>query len=213
MNFKVKILISSSLLFCTLFYVCSFQESFVSFNHSFTLNEEYHVVRNAIIRGNSLRTIVESNNGKLLKDEWLDFKISILKIKPPRQWEVFGRGRFFVEYNDSHIGREVVEMNQEVIVSEDEILVNVALSEPGKRLKQYKTVMQIKKIDQGKTEISTNIEIGVKVFAPKLFIKKEKLNYLLQKAATNNLKNSESVLRKIVDQNRGFSFEIPIKDF
>lgn len=131
------------------------------------IDEDFDRVRKILTRTNALESIVSSQQGEVIHQEWEDLDLSANRLLGP--WDVNGKGILIVRTKDADLGTLILKFKQTVHIDEDTLVSKSWLADPVGGLKEYNTEMVMAR-DGKKTKVTNQIYMEYERRLPKSYI-------------------------------------------
>lgn len=173
----------------------------------FTISHPFGRVRQILVRTNAIREVVALNNGQLVQQQWQDLNVDVRQLLTNPDWSLSADGVLKVQINDPYVGQAVIELNQSVAVTPNQLKTTNRLAHPTARLLDYATSTIATPNDKGSAEFRATVTLHVKIRT--LFLWRAIARRRVQAAAEQSLANQEQALRAVVAEHQDRAFILP----
>lgn len=135
---------------------------------SFTMPENFTVVRKILVRRDGAQQLVAMGGSEFLSQSWSQAggEVESLQLLDPK-WRLQLRGVLRVRTNDDYIGQQEIGLAQEVTITPDLLHSQVALQEPAERLRDYRMTTHFDRDDAtGTTRVELTLAQRILTHAP-----------------------------------------------
>ena len=209
---KFKIIVFLLVFFISLFSFRLFR--FYVVNHisnvvledTYSLPFEFSRVKIVLMKNDVMEEIISNDHGEIIERKWDKFVLS--GNRPFRDGiNINGSGEFLISKNEPDIGKILLKFKQQVSLTRTEINSNVKLIEPIGHIKEIETTMQV--IEKEKeTLFKIRTYIKYERLIPRSMI--ETVDKKVKESASKMLRTNREVVTKIVEENVGEKFSLPI---
>ncbi|MFO0913894.1 MAG: hypothetical protein U0795_13125 [Pirellulales bacterium] len=173
----------------------------------FTISHPFGRVRQILVRTNAIREVVALNNGQLVDQQWQDLNVDVRQLLTNPDWSLSADGVLKVQIHDPYVGEAVIELNQSVAVTPNQLKVENRLAQPTERLLDYATSTTAAANAEGSAEFQAKVELRVKVRT--LYLWRGIARRRVTAAAEQSLAKQEEALRAIVADRQDAAIILP----
>lgn len=136
----------------------------------FTIDKPYLFVTKNLVTKNSLEKIVEENNGVVVNKNWENFTVEVPKrIFKLKDYKIDANLKFKVIKNDKDLGELKLSFEQVVKIDDENLLLNIKLSEPNDKVLYYEKNVDISKINEESSLVKIKSNLKIKKNIPFFF--------------------------------------------
>ncbi len=175
----------------------------VTRNHTFTIPEDFVVVRKTLQRDDLMRAILEANGGTILKKQWINGRVEAKKNPDERRrtWILHGTMLAQVVVPDPDGNEMQVDLRQEIAISQNAIDAEVKLDHPlAVGLTNMKQRIQIRPIGPNQTSVSLDLSMKFRRKIPHAY--KQFATDRVNEAADKQINQVEPALRELIVKHR-----------
>ena len=183
----------------------------VTHQHEFSLPYDYDKVRKILVRTDSLGVIVRGSAGELLDERWLR-----LSVGTPKRggwlrgvWELQGEKVFRVRVTSGHAKGNVLVFRQVVSVTGDRVVSDISLIEPTAFFTRYDSHTEVSQVGKW-TRFFSQTTVGVRVRAPKFYLKQSYLDQELSESVMGGLLRTQSIIEGLIERYKDVKLPIPV---
>lgn len=164
---------------------------------SFSIDQDFTVVRKVLVRKDGAKQIISMGGASEFVDQaWSDIDLGFDSFRLQKDWRINLEGTLTVRTLDDYIGRQVIELAQQVEVTEDLVDSNVKLVEGTDKLLDYAMRTKFARNEAGTTQVDLELRQKIHTAAP--FFAASIANKRVRESAELMLSNQEQAIRQFI---------------
>jgi hypothetical protein len=171
-----------------------------SATRSFTIDQDFTVVRKILVRKDGAQQLVVMGGGSKFRDQTWDEATAELDPLPlPPDWRVELHGVLAVTTQDDYVGEQDIDLKQDVTITPDELHSVVDLAEPAERLRGYRMTTHFERGASGETRVELELSQTILTDAP--WLAHGVADRRVRTSVERTLANQEAAIRRLVEEN------------
>jgi hypothetical protein len=182
---------------------------------SFTLDQNFTVVRKILVRRDGAKQLVTMGGGSVFRDQkWSDMGGEIDSVKLiGSDWRLELHGVLQVTTRDDYVGDQDIDLAQDVTITPDKLHSQVKLTKPAERLRDYQMTTHFDRADSvplinaGPDVVSSQpatrvtLKLTQKILTSAPWFAHGVADRRVKASVERTLANQEAAIRKLVEEN------------
>jgi hypothetical protein len=169
---------------------------------SFTIDQNFTVVRKILVRRDGAKQLVTMGGGSVFRDQkWSDVGGEIDSVKLiGSDWRLELHGVLQVTTRDDYVGDQDIDLAQDVEITPDKLHSQVNLTKPAQRLRDYQMTTHF---DRDAADSGTRIELVLteRILTDAPWFAHGIADRRVRASVERTLANQEAAIRKLVEEN------------
>lgn len=172
---------------------------------SFTLDQNFTVVRKILVRKDGAKQLVTMGGGSVFRDQkWnqVGGDVESLKLLDP-QWTLVLHGVLQVTTQDDYIGQQDIDLLQDVRITPDLLDSAVKLAKPAERLRDYQMTTHFERDESTGAPGTTRVELKLtqRILTRAPWFAHGIADRRVKASVERTLANQEAAIRRLVAEN------------